>query len=543
MSKLMRLLVFGAALVAVSGPISSPRAAELKNGGTMTITYMNEMASLDPAIGYDPASWNLIRAMYDGLLGYELGTTNLIPALAESFTVSPDGLTYVFKLRSGVKFQNGRALTAEDVRYSIDRVIDPKTKSPGQEFFGAIVGFADRASGKSDRLEGMRAVDNQTVEIKLSNPDASFLHIMAINFSFPVPREEVEKSAGDFGKHPVGTGAFKLQEWRPGQQIVLVRNPDYFRKGLPHLDKVVVNVGIEPLTAMLQFEKGDVDVLGNGIPPAKFTEVMNDPKYKDDIITGSRLRTTYLTMKTNQKPFDDKRVRQAVNYAINKARIVQLINGRADVTNQILPPGMAGYDKDYKGYGYDVAKAKELLAQAGYANGFSTELYVTNTDPDPRIGQAMQQDLAAVGIKVELKTLAGPQVVAAGGAPDQAPMVWSGTLGWGADYPDASDFFTPLLSCASATKGGWNWAYYCRADLDAKAKEANSMADPAKDAQRIALWKQVYQAVMDDAPWVPVYNDKRFVLKSKRIQGPEAVFAAPTLPLIDYVQAYAADAK
>src|SRR5580704_8809503 len=136
MSKLMRLLVFGAALVAVSGPISSPRAAELKNGGTMTITYMNEMASLDPAIGYDPASWNLIRAMYDGLLGYELGTTNLIPALAESFTVSPDGLTYVFKLRSGVKFQNGRALTAEDVRYSIDRVIDPKTKSPGQEFFG-----------------------------------------------------------------------------------------------------------------------------------------------------------------------------------------------------------------------------------------------------------------------------------------------------------------------------------------------------------------------------------------------------------------------
>ena len=268
--------------VVISGPISArcrPRNWK-KDGGSMTITYKNEMASLDPAIGYDPASWNLIRALFDGLMGYELGTTNLRTNLAESVTVSPDGLTYIFKLRSGVTFHNGRALTAEDARYAIDRVIDPKTKSPGQQFFAAIVGFADRASGKSDRLAGVRAVDNQTVEIKLTHPDASFLHIMAINFSFPVPREEVEKAAGDFGKHPVGTGAFKLQEWRPGQQIVLVRNPAYFRKGLPHLDTVIVSVGVEPLTAMLQFEKGEVDVLGDGIPPAKFTEVTKDPQYQ-----------------------------------------------------------------------------------------------------------------------------------------------------------------------------------------------------------------------------------------------------------------------
>jgi peptide/nickel transport system substrate-binding protein/oligopeptide transport system substrate-binding protein len=538
----VRLFALGITLFALLG-VSEVRAQEAKNGGTMTVAYMNEMASLDPAIGYDPASWNLIKAIYDGLLGYEVGTTNVIPNLAESFAVSPDGLTFTFKLRPGVKFQNGRALTAEDVRYSIDRVVDPKTKSPGQEFFGSIVGFSDRAGGKSDRLEGVRAIDDHTVEFKLAHPDASFLQILAINFSFVVPREEVEKAAGDFGKHPVGTGAFKLQEWLPGQQIVLARNPDYFKKGLPHLDKVVVKVGIDPLTAMLQFEKGDVDVLGNGIPPAKFTEAMNDPKYKNNVITDSRLITRYITMKTTMKPFDDKRVRQAVNYAVNKARIVQLINGRADVTNQILPPAMAGYDKDYKGYSYDPQKAKELLGQAGYANGFSTELYATNTDPDPRIAQSIQQDLANVGIKVDLKTLAGPQIVAAGGSPDQAPMVWSGTLGWGADYPDASDFYTPILSCASATKGGWNWAYYCRKDVDAKADAANAIADPAKNAERIAAWQEVYRIVMDDAPWVPVYNDKRFLLKQPRIQGSKAVFAAPTYPLIDYAQVFAADAK
>ena len=204
---------------------------------------------------------------------------------------------------------------------------------------------------------------------------------------------------------------------------------------------------------------------------------------------------------------------------------------------------MAGYEADFKGYGYDPQKAKELLAQAGYPNGFSTELYATNADPDPRIVQSIQQNLAVVGINVELKTLAGSQVVAAAGAPDQAPLVWSGTLGWGADYPDPSDFYMPILACASATRGGWNWAYYCRKDLDEKATQANSIADPAQNAKRIALWQEIYRAVIDDAPWVPMYNDKRFVLKAKRLQGPPAAFLSPVMPLVDYTQVYAADAR
>lgn len=526
-----------AALVLV-GQSASLSAADLKNGGTMTVAYKNEMTSLDPAIGYDGASWNLIRAIFDGLMGYKVGTTDLIPALAESYTVSPDGLTYTFKLRPGVKFQNGRPLAAEDVRYSIDRVVDPKTRSPGQQFFASIAGFDERARGTSDHVAGLRAVDDRTFEVKLTHPDASFLHIMAMNFSYPVPREEVEKPGADFGKHPVGTGAFKVADWKPGQQIVLVRNPDYFQTGLPHLDEVHINVGIEPITAFLQFQQGEVDALGDGIPTAKFNEVMQDPSMKDQIITGPRLRTTFIAIKTNKKPLDDKRVRQAINYAINKARVVQLISGRAAVANQILPPLMAGYDPDYQGYAYDPQKAKALLAEAGYADGFSTELYAGNTEPDPRLAQAMQQDLAAVGIKAELRTLAPAQVRAMAAKPDEVPMV----LGvWGADYPDPSDFYFPLMTCAS--RGAWNWAYYCRPEVDAKANDANATADPAKDAERLSQWKAVYRSVMDDAPWVPVYNDKRIVLRSKRLAGPEGAFVAPVLPLIDYAQVYVTDAK
>ena len=533
------LIGAGAAALAARS-ISVARAADIKNGGTLTVTYQNEMASLDPAIGYEPASWNLIRAVFDGLMGFETGTTKVVPFLAESYKVSPDGLIYTFTLHGDAKFHNGRAIKAEDVVYSLDRVVNPATKSPGQQFFASIEGFKDRAEGKSNQLAGVRATGDRTIEIKLSHPDASFLDIMAINFSYPVPREEVEK--GNFGKKPVGSGGFKLQEWVPGQQLTLVRNPDYYQKGLPHLDKLVAKVGIDPVTAMLQFQRGDVDVLGNGIPPSMFTQVVNDPKYANNILKAERLITRYVTMKTTIKPFDDKRVRQAVNHAINKQRIVQLINGRAHVANQVLPPGMGGYDKDYKGYDFNPGKAKELLAAAGLANGFSTQLYATNVDPDPRVAQSMQQDLANVGITADLRVLAEAQVVDAGGDPNAAPMIWSGVTGWGADYPDPSDFWFPILSSEAATKGGWNWAYYRRPDLDEKAKQANSIADPAKDAERLAQWAALYREVMDDAPWVPVTNDIRFLLKQTRISGSPEVLSAPTFPLMDYVRVYATDA-
>lgn len=514
-----------------------------KQGGAITITYKDDVATLDPAIGYDWQNWSMIKSLFDGLMDYEPGTTNLKPDLAESYEISPDGKTFTFKLRHGVKFHNGREMTADDVKYSLDRVTNPKTQSPGAGFFGSIKGYDDVAAGKATSLSGITVVDPYTVKFELTRPDATFLHVMAINFSHVVPKEEVEKYGADFGKHPVGTGAFKLAEWTLGQRIVFERNADYWHKGLPHLDKITFEIGQEPIVALLRLQKGEIDVPGDGIPPAKFQEVMADPEQKARVVEGGQLHTGYITMNITMAPFDNVKVRQAVNMAINKARIIQIINGRAVPANQPLPPSMPGYDKEYKGYPYDVAKAKALLAEAGHPDGFETQLFAMNTDPNPRIAQAIQQDLAAIGIKAGIQSLAQANVIAAGGDKAGAPMIWSGGMAWIADFPDPSNFYGPILGCAGAVPGGWNWSWYCNKDLDAKAAEADSVVDPAKAAERDKMWSAIYDKVMEDAPWAPVFNEQRFTMKSARMGGADNLYVDPVHIPINYDNVYVKDVQ
>lgn len=525
------------------GALTPATAEEIKQGGTMIVTYKDDISTLDPAIGYDWQNWSMIKALFNGLMDYEAGTYNLEPDLAKSFTISPDGKIYTFKLREDVKFHNGRKLTAEDIKFSIERAINPKTQSPGQGFFWSIKGFDEMVAGKTTQLSGMTVIDPYTLKIELSRPDATFLHVMAINFAFAVPKEEVEKYGQDFGKHPVGTGAFKMKEWKLGQNVVYERNPDYYKTGLPRLDKIVFEVGQEPTVALLRLQRGEVDILGDGIPPARFLQVKNDPKNADLIIEGGQLHTGYVSMNVRVKPFDNKKVRQAVNMAINKDRVCKIINNRAVPANQPLPPAMPGYDKEYKGYAFDPAKAKALMAEAGLPDGFTTELYANNTDPNPRIAQAIQRDLAEIGITAEIKTLAQSTVIAAGGEEDQAPMIWSGGMAWIADFPDPSNFYGPILGCGGAVKGGWNWAWYCNDKLDELAAKADAMSDPAVKAEREDLWRSIFVRLMDDAPWAPVFNEQRFTMRAARLGGPDEIFVDPVHIPVHYEYVFAKDAQ
>ena len=532
-----------AAMMIAAVPAFTPAFAEVKQGGEMTVTFKDDLITLDPAIGYDWKNWSVIKSVFDGLMDYKPGTTELVPDLAESFAVSDDGLTYTFKLRHGVKFHNGREMTAADVKYSLERTCNPATQSPGAGYYGALEGFDDFQAGKAKELSGVQTPDDYTVTIKLSRPDSTLLHLMALNFSFVVPKEVVEAEGPDFGHKPVGTGGYKVSEWTSGQSIVLDRNTDYFKQGRPYLDKITFQIGQEPVVNLLRLQKGEIDIPGDGVPPAKFTEVMNDPTWKENVIVAEQLHTGHVTMNVNIKPFDNVAVRQAVNMAINKDRIVQIINNRAVPANQPLPPAMPGYDKGFKGYTYDVEGAKAKLKEAGLEGGFETDLFVANTDPQPRIAQAIQQDLAAIGIKANLQNLDQGNVIAAGGKKDGAPMIWSGGMAWIADFPDPSNFYTVILGCGGAVEGGWNWAWYCNPDLDKRAEEANAMTNPADADKRAAAWGKIFTDLMADAPWAPVFNEKAYIIHSKRIDGPKGVFADPIHIPINYDELYATDAQ
>jgi peptide/nickel transport system substrate-binding protein/oligopeptide transport system substrate-binding protein len=434
-------------------------------------------------------------------------------------------------------------MTAEDVKYSLDRVTNPVTQSPGAGFFGSIAGYDAVSAGEVEGLSGVTVVDPYTVEITLSRPDATFLHVMGLNFASVVAKEAVDEAGADFGKTAMGTGAFRLGEWTIGQRLVFEKNADYWREGLPYLDSVTFEVGQEPIVALLRLQNGEVDVPGDGIPPAKFMEVMGDPDQAAQVIEGGQLHTGYITLNVNIPPFDNVDVRRAVNMAINKERITQVINGRAVPATQPLPPSMPGYTEDYAGYAYDVDAAKALLADAGFADGFETELFVMNTDPNPRIAQAIQQDLSQIGITASIRSLAQASVIAAGGEADQAPMIWSGGMAWIADFPDASNFYGPILGCDGAVQGGWNWSWYCNANIDAMAIEADSMTDPDMVDARLQMWSDIYMAVMEDAPWVPVFNEQRYTMKSERMGGADALYVDPVSIPVNYDYVFVTDVQ
>jgi ABC-type transport system substrate-binding protein len=285
---------------------------------------------------------------------------------------------------------------------------------------------------------------------------------------------------------------------------------------LPYLDGVTFLIGLAPEVALLRLESGQLDMLADPIPAADFVSIRTDPKYTANLVRYVQPETTYLTINTQIAPLNNVKVRQAINMAIDKTRVVQLSAGRGVVANQILPPLMPGYDPSYRGYPYDPAAAKKLLAQAGFPNGFSTQLYVLNVDPQPRIAQSFQRDLAQIGITVSIVPLASASLVELAGTPKKAPLVWSGGEGWLQDFPDPSDFYGPVLSCDAAVQGGWNWPFFCDKKLDIMAAQLKALPD---NATRYAGYKKLYSAVMAEAPWVPVVNNVAYVMHASAVHG------------------------
>ncbi len=533
------LLVFTLVLTACGGaqPTAAPTAETgggaltPQKGGEMIVAYKDDLATLDPAIGYDWTNWPAEKMVFDGLLDYDEGTT-IQPRLAASLPeVNADATIYTFKLRQGVKFHNGRELTADDVVYSITRVLDPKTGSPGAGFYVGIKGAQELIDGSAASVAGIQALDANTVQFTLASPDVTFLNKMALNFAFIVPKEEVEKEGENFGHKPTGTGPYTLKEWKSGEFLVFERNPDYFFEGRPFLDKVTIQVGVAPDVALLRLEKGEIHLMGDPPPGADWARVSADPAWKERLEIQPQVSTVYIAINVAAPPFDNVKVRQALNHAIDKQRIVQLLNGRATVANQVLPPLMPGYDPSYTGYEYNSDKARQLLTEAGFPDGFETSIECIAVDPQPKLCESFQQDLAKIGIKLTINTLAAPNVIEDAGN-GKTPLTWSGGLAWIQDYPDPDDFYAPILGCDSNVPGGWNWSRYCNQELHAQSLELLAMTNRSA---RLEAYKPFFKALMDDAVWVPVINGQYTIAHAEKLHGqptlthPEHLFVYETM--------------
>lgn len=489
----------------------------LRNDRTLRIAIPSDPRTLDPAIAYDVVTWPLVRAVFHGLIDYDEDLT-LIPWQSDGWEMSENGATITFHLTPGITFSNGREVTAEDYVYTLTRLLDLKTKSPGQGFFRNIVGSAAFQDGEALNVTGLKAKGRYTFEIRLQQPDPTFLHVMAMPFAYVVPKEAVKASAEDFAHNPVGSGAFVLSEWKRGSWMRFKRNPNYAWSERVKLDAFEIVVGGDGALHMMMFERGELDIANVtdvGIPDPDFVRVMKDPALKRYVESQPLNAVRYLSMNTEISPFDNVLVRQAVNYAVDKKRIIRLMSDRGVPARGVLPPGMPGFNPDRIGYPYAPEKAKQLLRAAGYSEGFETELWINaSMNTEVRQSQAIQQDLAKVGITVSIKAVTGATRIEAVGRRKTVPMAH---FGWYQDYPDPSNFLDVLLSGHRITDvNSNNVAFYDNSQVNDLLSRAVYDLDPQ---HRLSLYQQAESIIVDEAPWVFLYHPNMYILRQPWLQG------------------------
>lgn len=518
MKKTLRGALLGAALAVAltacsaggaGGGSTSAAGGDPKYGGTITTAAASDPETFDPAVCTGATCWNMMRMMFDRLYDYDRDTSELKLQAAESFPeVSDDGLTYTMKLKEGLTFSNGDPLTAKDVAYSYARVLDPATKAGLAEFWRGIAGADEYAANPTGLPSGIEVVDDQTLKITLTTPNSSFKYILAMPAGSIIP----EGSGDSVATEPVGSGPFTLDTFSAGKEITLDRNEGYWDSPRPYVDHIRMILGVDPDNQVLMLQKGDIDLMGSPIPPAKFIQVTSDAKLKDQLVEIEKPSTYYLTMNVNTPPFDNPKVREAVSLAFDRKALLKLVNGQGTAATEFIPPKVLGYTGDEMTKEQNVEQAKKLLTEAGYPDGITTDMYSWNIPPFSALAPQMQQDLKAIGIDVNLQTLAPNTFSELAGA-GKAPLALTF---WVADYPEGSDFLQALMSCASAVPQGHNYAYYCNPEMDELVAQALAETDP--DAAT-AKYEEASKLMLADNPIVPLYFGTKTELHSTGIEG------------------------
>lgn len=494
-----------------------------KSADTSTFVYCSEgsPSAFNPQIVTDGTSYDSVRGVYSNLVRFRYGETNVEPDLAESWEISEDGLIYTFNLRKGVKFHTTKDFTptrnfnADDVLWSFHRQL--KKNHPYHKVSGGTYEYFI-AMGLNKNIKTITKKDDYTVVFKLNEKDAPFLANLAMDYASILSKEygdqQLKKSDPEFIDHnPVGTGPFVMLQYQKDTLIRYKRFEAYFDEK-PGIEKLVFAITPDPSVRFQKLKTGECHLI-NEPSPTDLVAMKSNSKIK--LMTGPGLNVGYLAMNVKKKPFDDVRIRKAVNMALNKASYIDAIYlGHAEVAKNPIPPTMWSYNKKIQDYEYNPARAKQLLAEAGYVNGFATELWTLPVsrpyNPNgKKMGEMMQADLAKVGIKVKLISYEWPTYLAKSKNGEHQLL----QFGWNGDNGDPDNFLNVLLGCDGAEAGA-NRAFWCYKAFNDIVQKARAIPQQEK---RAILYEKAQLIFKKQAPWVTLAHSIVYRAMRKDVIG------------------------
>jgi ABC-type transport system substrate-binding protein len=503
----------------LSAPLASTQTETPRRGGTAEFATMVDIRSLDPAAIGDGIAPSLVDLLYAGLL--KKGDNDaLLPDLAERWTRDEKGVVYTFFLKEGARFHDGEEVTAHDVIRSFTRALDPKTPNSGKSFYFGVLGAEAFSLGKAKTIEGIEATGKYQVQFTLKEPDAVFPSLMTLESLRPVC-----KSAGDRfsdGFVPCGAGPFKLESWKRGIEVKLVRHDAYFRNGLPYLDGMRLRLGVSMQTQRVRFERGELDLLRD-VTQASAQKFVGDPRWKPLVFYDPEVQMGGESMNVEMPPFDNVEVRRAVSNAINRDEHAKVKPSMLHALTQPVPQGVKGHNPALSCQSYDLTKAREHMARAGYAfdpatgKGGYPQVIPYYGYPGSTVeftSQILAQQLRKIGIQIELRmvTYATWQTLTR-----RRKQVAFGAQGWRMDYSDPSNFTESIFhSNAISDEDSNNPAFYADAELDRQMEAAHRELN---EVTRAEMYDRIQQRICEDAPWAFTFSVRLFNVRQSALRN------------------------